>query len=126
MPGVDGTTLRARVDAFVAERLLPRMHAISRGTGVETIVRALVPSLTPEPGSPAETLALRWAGANHTEVVAYGSEAGFFQQTGIPTVLCGPGDIAQAHQPDEYIEESQLDACVAFMRRLMDWAEQAG
>ena len=51
----------------------------------------------------------------------YGTEAGIFRAVGIPTVICGPGDIAQAHQPNEFILKSQITACESFMRRLMDW-----
>ena len=51
--------------------------------------------------------------------VAYGTEAGLFQQgLDIPTVVCGPGSIEQAHQPNEYISEQQLRECEAFMRSL--------
>ncbi len=52
----------------------------------------------------------------------YATEAGIFRAGGIPTVICGPGDIAQAHQPNEFILKSQIDACESFMRRLMVWA----
>ncbi len=50
--------------------------------------------------------------------VAYGTEAGLFQSVGIPAVVCGPGDIQQAHKPNEFIELSQLDGCERFLRRL--------
>ena len=59
-------------------------------------------------------------GSNSTGKVSYGTEGGFFEQAGIPSIICGPGDIAQAHQPDEWIAESQLDACDGFIRRLAD------
>ena len=54
----------------------------------------------------------------------YGTEAGLFQEAGMPTVIFGPGDIAQAHQADEFIDVSQVEACEAFMRKLFDWAEK--
>ena len=58
--------------------------------------------------------------------MSYGTEAGLFEEAGCPTVICGPGDIAQAHQPNEFILKSQITACETFMRRLMDWgAKQA-
>ncbi len=72
-----------------------------------------MPGLAPDPGSVAETLAMRLTNTNRTITVPYGSEAGRFQKAGIPTVLCGPGDIAQAHQPDEWIEESEIARCEA-------------
>ncbi|MFZ3117224.1 MAG: M20/M25/M40 family metallo-hydrolase, partial [Variovorax sp.] len=52
----------------------------------------------------------------------FGTEAGFFQQVGIPTVVCGPGSIAQAHQPDEWIAASQLQAADRFMQSAGAWA----
>ena len=52
--------------------------------------------------------------------MSYGTEAGLFQEAGIPSVVCGPGNIAQAHKPNEFIELSQVEACIAFMRRLID------
>ena len=55
--------------------------------------------------------------------VVYGTEAGIFRKTlGVPTVVCGPGDIAQAHQPNEFLLASQVDACEGFMRRMVEWA----
>ena len=56
---------------------------------------------------------------NAAEAVSYATEAGIFQAAGIPALVCGPGDIAEAHQPDEFIEASQIPLCEAFMRRLM-------
>jgi acetylornithine deacetylase len=58
-------------------------------------------------------------GANSVETVAYGTEAGLFQQAGIPAVICGPGSIEQAHKADEFVALSQLDACEAFLRRVI-------
>ena len=55
-------------------------------------------------------------------LVAYATEAGIFQGTGVPTIVCGPGDIAQAHQPNEFILKSQLAACDAFLDRMIEWA----
>ena len=62
----------------------------------------------------------RITGDNGTHVVAYGTEAGLFQRVGWSTVVCGPGDIGQAHQPDEYITLEDLAAGEAFMRRLAE------
>ena len=79
----------------------------------------MVPGLAPEQDSPAEVLALRLANANATHAVSYCTEAGLFQQIGIPAVICGPGSIEQAHKPDEYIETSELRKCEAFMAKLV-------
>ncbi len=79
-----------------------------------------VPPLEPETNGAAEALARRLTGDNGNHVVSYGTEAGFFQAEGYSAVVCGPGDIAQAHQPDEYVTSAQFDAGWAFMGRLID------
>ena len=120
MPGADPDEIRERFERFSRETVLPRMQAVDSDTGISTELRAQVPGLVPEDGSPAEAIVMALARTNHTGVVAYGTEAGLFQEVGIPTVICGPGSILQAHQPNEYIELSQVRACEAFMRRLLD------
>ncbi len=127
LPNVDAAALQARVDAFVAAEILPRMAAApgaagQAGVGVTSRALCTVPGLRPEPGSAAETLVTRLTGANRTHTVAFAAEAGMLQRSEISTVICGPGDIAQAHQPNEWIARAQIDACVAFMRRLIEWA----
>ena len=57
-------------------------------------------------------------GANTTDVVSFGTEAGFFQRAGVSTVVCGPGSIAQAHKPDEFIALDQLQSCLELIERL--------
>jgi acetylornithine deacetylase len=118
VPGLDEEEVPRRIQAFVDEKVLPRLNAHGGAASVTTEIEIIVPGLAPDPGSAAETLAKRLTNSNSTITVPYGSEAGRFQKAGIATVLCGPGDIAQAHQPDEYIEESELVACEAFVRKL--------
>jgi acetylornithine deacetylase len=79
-----------------------------------------VPALVPEPQGVAEALARRLTGDNTTGVVSYGTEAGQFQEAGYSAVVCGPGDIAQAHQPDEFLEISEFQAGQRFMERLVE------
>ncbi|MCP1551157.1 MULTISPECIES: acetylornithine deacetylase [Methylorubrum] len=86
---------------------------------IATVEEVSVPGLAPDPGSEAERLALRLAGRNATITVPYATEAGRFQRAGIPTVVCGPGSIDQAHQPDEFITLDELTRGEAFMRRLV-------
>ena len=62
----------------------------------------------------------RLGGEASTEKVAYGTEAGLFQGAGIPTVVCGPGDIAQAHSPDEFVAIDQIERCDAFLANLLN------
>lgn len=79
-----------------------------------------VPPLVPEDQGKAEALVRRLTGDNATHVVSYGTEAGHFQAAGISAVICGPGDIAQAHQADEYLEISEFMAGQRFMEKLLD------
>lgn len=93
--------------------------------GVVLEKRTDVPPFAPEPGGAAEAFARRLAGDNGpARVVAFAAEAGQFQEAGFSTVICGPGSIAQAHQPDEYVEVSQMQRGALFMRRLIDWSAE--
>ncbi|HEX7885149.1 MAG TPA: acetylornithine deacetylase [Phenylobacterium sp.] len=94
--------------------------------GVAIEMRTNVPPFRPEPNSAAEAFARRMTGDNGPpRVVAFAAEAGQFQQAGFSTVICGPGSIDQAHQPDEYVEIAQMQRGAAFMRRLIEWASEA-
>jgi acetylornithine deacetylase len=125
LPGDDLAALRGRISAFVERELLPRLRQVHPGASVVTEILAETPALVPDPTSPAEALARQLTGANATSTVAFASEAGIFREEGIPAVLCGPGSIDQAHQPNEYITLEQLAAGERFLRRLADWAESA-
>ncbi|WP_372609894.1 acetylornithine deacetylase [Aquicoccus sp.] len=78
-----------------------------------------VPGLVPEEEGEAEALVRRLTGDNGTHVVSYGTEAGQFQAAGYSAVICGPGSIAQAHQPDEFISVAQFNAGHDFMKALL-------
>ena len=106
----------AEVERVTRERL-NRYGAFGR---IETLEEVDIPGLAPEPGSAAERLCLRLAGRNHTVAVPYATEAGRFQAAGLPTVVCGPGDIAQAHQPDEFITLDALGQGELFLRELIE------
>jgi acetylornithine deacetylase len=82
-----------------------------------------VPAFEAGQASEAVALALKLAGRNDTRAVSYATEAGLFQVAGVPSVICGPGDIAQAHTANEWVAQSELDACMGFLMRLADWAE---
>jgi acetylornithine deacetylase len=119
---VDAARIRARIDEWAAQDLSPQLRRAAPDGGIETLPLCAVPALNPEPGGLAESVALRLAGANRTETASFTSEAGQFQEVGISTVLCGPGSISEAHQPNEYIEVDQIAACETFLLRLADWA----
>ena len=118
LPSLDPQEIPTRLEMFVQDVALRRLNRFGEFGRIETKLEVAVPGLAPEPGSFAETLTLRLAGKNHTQTVPFGTEAGHYQAAGIPTVVCGPGSIDQAHQPDEYITLDQLEAGAAFMRRL--------
>ena len=117
LPTADPDEVPRRFEIF-SRSLEPEMKAVAPGTGIATEAVNRVPGLAPEKDSPAEHLALHLAGANSTHAVSYCTEAGLFQQIGIPAVICGPGSIEQAHKPDEYIDISELRKCEAFMGKL--------
>ena len=79
-----------------------------------------VPGLVPEPAGKAEAMVRQLTGENASNVVSYGTEAGQFQERGYSAVICGPGDIAQAHQPNEFISVDQFQQGEAFIGRLVD------
>ncbi|HSV04725.1 MAG TPA: acetylornithine deacetylase, partial [Phenylobacterium sp.] len=121
-PGLDPEAILAKF-LSEAEALDGALKARAPEAGVRVERRSSVPPFSPEPGGAAEAFARRLAGDNGPpRAVSYAAEAGQFQRAGLSTVLCGPGSILQAHQPDEYIEVSQMERGVAFMRRLVEWA----
>ena len=107
-----------------ARALEAEMQATRPEAAISLKQRFYVPALRPEPTALAETLARQLTGDNETHVVSYGTEAGQFQQAGYSAVICGPGDIAQAHQPNEYIEIAQFDKGHQFMRDLLNMLEK--
>ena len=97
-----------------------QMQDVVPKTYIEVTPRFDVPGLKPETDGEAETLARQITGDNASYKVSYGTEAGQFQDAGYSAVICGPGDIAQAHQPNEFIEVAQFEAGHDFMRKLLD------
>ena len=110
--------------AYAETALLPQMRQVTEEAAIETQSEGSVPAFKAQAGSEAVALALALTGSNNTEAVSYGTEAGLFEQAGIPTAICGPGDIAQAHAADEFVTQAQLDSCMAFLGRLADRLSQ--
>jgi len=109
-----------------AEAMDRALRARAPEAGVVVELQTNVPPFAPEPGGAAEAFARRLAGDNGPpRVVAFAAEAGQFQRAGFSTVICGPGSIDQAHQPDEFVEVSQMQRGAQFMRRLIEWASEA-
>lgn len=114
--------VQAHIQAVIDAQVLPAMRARHAAATVTTDLVYDVPPLVVQPDNAAEALAKHLSGNNGVDSVPYGSEAGVFQNAGCPTVICGPGNIAQAHTPDEFIEIAELEKCLAFMQRLLDHA----
>jgi acetylornithine deacetylase len=124
LPGDDNTEVQRRAEQYVKELLLPKMRKKHPDANIEIKRRSFVPGLLPQENEAAAKLALEWTGGNRTYAVPYGTEAGIFRSHGIPTVICGPGDISQAHQPNEFVAKSQMDACDTFIGKMIQWAEK--
>lgn len=123
-PGLDIDGVERRVKAFIDTECIPDMRRVAPEADI-TIVRAnAVPPFGADRNSEIVILALKLAGQNDTAAVSYATEAGLFQDAGSPSIVCGPGDIAQAHTANEWIAASEIAACMAFMKRLADWAEK--
>jgi acetylornithine deacetylase len=119
-PGFDPDAVLA---PFIEQVALANAAARRRfpNAGASIVRNVSTPPLAPEADGPAERLARRLAGDNGpARAVSYAAEAGQFQQAGFSTIVCGPGSIEQAHQPDEYIECAQMERGAAFMLRLAD------
>ncbi len=118
LPGTDAEVMQREVLAYAAT-LEPAMRAVAPETGIRFETICAVPAFLARDDDPAVQLARRLAGSDETTLVAFGTEAGLFQKAGIPTVVCGPGHIAQAHQADEYVALEQLAAGERFLQGLM-------
>jgi len=122
MPGEDTTATLASIWDEIDHDIVPRLRARHADATIETERLCNVPCLAPDPDGIAETLARSLTGANESGTVPFGTEAGVFQQAGISAIVIGPGDIAQAHQPDEYLTRRQLAAGADFLLKLADRA----
>jgi acetylornithine deacetylase len=118
LPGIVPGDIQYEVQRYVDEVLLPRMQAEFPDARIELEAGPAAPGLEASEQAAITQLVRALTRDTATRKVAYGTEAGLFQGIGIPTVVCGPGHIAQAHKPDEYVALDQLGACEAFLRRV--------
>jgi acetylornithine deacetylase len=117
LPGTEALDMQRGV-AQEAARLEQAMKAVDPATGIRFETICAVPSFLARDDEPALLAAQRLSGEPRTTLVAFGTEAGHFQRAGISTIVCGPGQIDQAHQPDEFVSLDQLARCEAFLQRL--------
>ncbi|MBO6503188.1 MAG: acetylornithine deacetylase [Kordiimonadaceae bacterium] len=120
LPDQDGPAIIAAYMDHIEQKVLPTIKAKFPECDITNEIWAYLPPLKADPGSDGESFAMSLAQKNESTVVAFGTEAGHFQGLSFPTVVCGPGDIAQAHKPDEFIEISDLEACSRFMVRVRE------
>jgi acetylornithine deacetylase len=121
LPGLDIDGIERRIQHFIEAKCLPAMRERAPESGIILARKNTVPPFGSGEGSEAVALALALAGQNETFAVSYATEAGLFQDVGAPSVVCGPGDIAQAHTANEWIAASELEKCSQFMDKLAAW-----
>jgi acetylornithine deacetylase len=119
LPDRDPDAILETVRRRMETEILPKYRARAPEAAMETDIQARYPGLKMDDDSAAVRLVRELTGANAVEAVAYGTEAGHFQHYGIPAVICGPGSIEQAHRADEFCALSELDACEAFLRKVI-------
>ncbi|MBA2674639.1 acetylornithine deacetylase [Ramlibacter sp.] len=117
LPTADAAAMQAQVVEY-ARSLEPAMQRVAPDAGFRFEPICEVPGFLGSADDGVTRLAQRLAGTRETTLVAFGTEAGLFHRAGIPTVVCGPGSIMQAHQPDEYVSLEQLARCESFLRDL--------
>jgi acetylornithine deacetylase len=121
LPWTDPDTLVREIEAFAEEELLPAMRRRHPEAVVRIDLMGRVPGFAIEVDAPLTKYGQRLVGSNEPPgFVAFGSEAGIFQQHHIPAIICGPGSISQAHKPDEYVDLDQLAICEDFLDRLIE------
>lgn len=121
LPGTDVAAIEGRLQHFAETQCLPKMRAIAPEAAITICQINRVAPFKATAQSPLTALALKLAGQNETFAVSYATEAGFFQAGGSAAIICGPGNIAQAHTANEWIAKAELAKCSAFLDRLGDW-----
>ena len=106
------------IHQYIHDRLIPAMRQVYPAADISTEIIAEICGLDPMPENAARQLVSELTGANSADLVAFGTEAGLFQGLGLSAIVCGPGSIAQAHKPDEYVALDQLSACLEMLTGL--------
>ncbi len=119
LPFDDPEAFFDEVKAF-ARRYQPAMHAVNPATCIEFDLLSSMPGFDTQDGSPIAELGRTCNHSHGVAKVSFGTEASLFHLAAIPTIICGPGHIAQAHQPNEWVTIEQVAQCEAFMQRLCD------
>ena len=120
LPQDDPHALLDELRRHVAEQITPEMQAACADTGFSFEAMSHIPGLSTDEDADVVQLVKALTGQNTTGKVSFGTEAGLFQQGGMPAVVCGPGSIEQAHKPDEFIALDQIGQCEGFLRKLFE------
>ena len=117
LPEEDPQEIIRAMEAFIEREVLPGLREFAPGASVETAPIARVPPLMPDPEAKAErwVRGLRGVRDGGSGEVSFATEAGSFQRVGVSSVVCGPGSIDQAHQPNEFIDMAELQRCEAMV-----------
>ena len=118
IPGEDGALAIAEIQAFANSEILPAMRAVSDEANICIITEVAVPPLDDQNAAKATEFVSAITGLNDTDVVSFGTDAGYFSDADYSTVVFGPGDISRAHKADEYIEVEELAQGLDFLRKL--------
>ncbi|MDC6132762.1 acetylornithine deacetylase, partial [Burkholderia gladioli] len=119
LPTLDPDAIFAKIDAYARDTLLPKMRREHPDAAIEISKIASAPGLDADEQAAITQLVRALSADQSQRKVAYGTEAGLFANAGIPSVVCGPGNIEQAHKPNEYVELAQLDGCERFLRKFI-------
>lgn len=122
LPAQDPYQVIHQLQAYAEATLLPAMRAISGQSTVSFAELSSYPGLDTDVESEAASWVAQFCGSREFGTVAFGTEGGLFAAAGIPTVVCGPGSMAQGHKPDEFISQAQLDDCDAMLGRVLAFA----
>ncbi|HEX2529195.1 MAG TPA: acetylornithine deacetylase [Geminicoccus sp.] len=119
IPGEDPAGWFGRVVDYAEQEMLPGMRAVAPEASIRFVELIAYPGLKPVRDLPFRRLVQDLAEPGSAGKVAYGTDGGVIAAAGIPTLICGPGDMSVAHKPDEWIAPGQLSACMAFLDRLI-------
>ncbi|MBK3392657.1 acetylornithine deacetylase [Psychrobacter sp. M9-54-1] len=119
LPHMTQDDILAPIAAKVAE-LSTQMQARAADTGIELLQEESVPAMTDNDSAELQALIIALTGDDTRHKVAYATEGGQFTNSGIPTIICGPGSIEQAHKADEYVALSEMARCDEFLQKLLN------
>ena len=118
LPHMNESQVIEPIRAFI-KTLEPKMHAIDSDTGIELTRNENVPAMTDKDSQALQQLIENLVDEQQRHKVAYATEGGQFTNAGIPTVICGPGDIGNAHKANEFVSLEQLEKCESFLQQIL-------